>query len=53
MSTTAITQAGCGSTHQRPVSAGARLPHRPVVTERIECSPVRATLSRHLIFEPA
>ncbi len=28
-------------------------PHRPAVMERIECSPVRATLSRQLIFEPA
>jgi putative redox protein len=28
-------------------------PHRPAVTERIERSPVRATLSKKLIFEPA
>jgi putative redox protein len=28
-------------------------PHRPAVMERIECSPVRATLSRQLVFEPA
>jgi putative redox protein len=28
-------------------------PHRPAVTERIERSPVRATLSKQLIFEPA
>jgi putative redox protein len=28
-------------------------PHRPAVTERIERSPVRVTLSKHLMFEPA
>jgi putative redox protein len=28
-------------------------PHRPAVMERIERSPVRATLSKQLIFEPA
>ena len=28
-------------------------PHRAAVTERIERSPVRATLSKQLIFEPA
>ncbi|MDQ0378042.1 OsmC family protein [Amycolatopsis thermophila] len=27
-------------------------PHRPTVMERIERSPVRATLSKQLIFEP-
>jgi putative redox protein len=27
-------------------------PHRSAVTERIEASPVRATLSKQLIFEP-
>jgi len=26
---------------------------RPAVVERIECSPVRSTLSKPLIFEPA
>jgi putative redox protein len=28
-------------------------PHRPAVTERVERSPVRSTLSQPLIFEPA
>jgi putative redox protein len=28
-------------------------PHRPAVTERIERSPVRSTLSKQLTFEPA
>ena len=28
-------------------------PHRPAVTEHIERSPVRATLSKQLAFEPA
>ena len=28
-------------------------PHRPAVMERIQSSPVRATLSKQLIFEPA
>ncbi|WP_329573218.1 OsmC family protein [Streptomyces sp. NBC_01361] len=27
--------------------------HRPAVMERIECSPVRSTLSKPLLFEPA
>ncbi|MFD8368590.1 OsmC family protein [Streptomyces hygroscopicus] len=27
--------------------------HRPAVLERIECSPVRSTLSKPLVFEPA
>ncbi|KAA6223982.1 OsmC family peroxiredoxin [Streptomyces albofaciens JCM 4342] len=27
--------------------------HRPAVVERIECSPVRSTLSKPLLFEPA
>jgi putative redox protein len=27
--------------------------HRSVVMERIECSPVRSTLTKQLIFEPA
>jgi putative redox protein len=27
-------------------------PHRPMVTEHVERSPVRATLSKQLIFEP-
>ncbi|GAA2879737.1 OsmC family protein [Streptomyces mexicanus] len=27
--------------------------HRPAVMERIECSPVRSTLSKPLTFEPA
>jgi putative redox protein len=27
-------------------------PHRPAVMERIESSPVRATLSKQLVFEP-
>jgi putative redox protein len=28
-------------------------PHRPAVTERVERSPVRSTLSQPLFFEPA